>query len=1054
MGPYRTTSIAVVRGVQVRRTSLPVLLALVVASSGLEARDDAHKGSKVALAELLVAAAQVRAGVDVEQQLASFHGDVLELAHDVLAAYWRSVDTPPVPPQLALDIVQRIAAATKGRPMHGPVVRALERWGRLNEEEWGRERRLALTESRLAWLHRVGLTQTLLRAAQVTRAEERLAEGSLFTWRARRYRGFAYGMRGDAGRSREQMRLAGEQAMSAAWYPQAARSFADAGRLSQALGQQTERGQDESRAWEAARASADPAHIVRTALVLAASLQDEHRYDDSLAILEEARDAARTSATPRSRFGVLRLLRRCYARQRRHEDALAVAQEFVAFAKKLGNEVRQQEGMFLQGAELIATGRLAESLRVLEAAAALRPQKAEPGVRISVLNRLSAVRSMLGDARGGLEAAREATNLAVANGWKQREATSRYYQAGAYWRLGQLDQSEQASRAALALLDPETDTLAIAELRVQLGQIAERRKQWDEAEKRYQEAIRLYEQNGDEALTRGARIVRAALELHRGRPEQAIERLDVLRGDGRAAFIDRSLVESFYARAAIRANRPREALASAKVSLQEHLRSFEGLAAGDTLSRQSRTGDLAYVGLQACAALLGEEGVEEAAVLADALWFLEVSRALQLIQALGRVAGTSTLPPALAAADHASRARLRRARRRFLSVSTRASATPEEVSGARGDLDAAWRVRDDVVRRIERESRRDTLLARIAPVGVEALRAMLAPGERYVAYACSDSRIFAMVASPSTVRLRDLGPVGDTADLVEGLRRRLSAPAVSADTLSTRLHGRLVAPLAADLKGATRLLVSPDPILAAVPFGALRGKSGRYVVEDHEVLLVASATAHRTLRKQAGSAGSALFAVANPPSAPLLPALPASEKEVSALGQRFPASARHVLVGADASVTNVQRTLGDAKAPWRIAHFACHGVLDPQRPEASGLVLAGPEVWTADAVAASKIEADLVVLSACNTARGVPALGEGLLGLGRAFLWAGARHVLASAWRVEDRATAAFFDHFYAAHIGKGLDPAEALRAAQLVLIKSGGAEADPSCWAAFVVWG
>ena len=100
-----------------------------------------------------------------------------------------------------------------------------------------------------------------------------------------------------------------------------------------------------------------------------------------------------------------------------------------------------------------------------------------------------------------------------------------------------------------------------------------------------------------------------------------------------------------------------------------------------------------------------------------------------------------------------------------------------------------------------------------------------------------------------------------------------------------------------------------------------------------------------------------------------------------------------------------------------------------------------------------KLSADLVVLSACQTARGGEIEGEGLIGLTRGFLYAGAPRVVATLWAVDDRATALVMKHFYEGMLVRGLTPAAALRSAQAEMANTKGWE-SPYYWAAFTLQG
>jgi CHAT domain-containing protein/Tfp pilus assembly protein PilF len=148
-------------------------------------------------------------------------------------------------------------------------------------------------------------------------------------------------------------------------------------------------------------------------------------------------------------------------------------------------------------------------------------------------------------------------------------------------------------------------------------------------------------------------------------------------------------------------------------------------------------------------------------------------------------------------------------------------------------------------------------------------------------------------------------------------------------------------------------------------------------------------------------------------------------------------------------------------ASYRVVHFATHGLLDDQHPELSGLVLslvdeAGrPQdgFLRLNEIYNLRLNADLVVLSACQTGLGKDVRGEGLVGLARGFMYAGAQSVAASMWKVDDVATRDFMKIFYNQMFKSRLRPAAALRAAQLEMLNTTQWRA-PYYWAAFVVQG
>ncbi len=149
---------------------------------------------------------------------------------------------------------------------------------------------------------------------------------------------------------------------------------------------------------------------------------------------------------------------------------------------------------------------------------------------------------------------------------------------------------------------------------------------------------------------------------------------------------------------------------------------------------------------------------------------------------------------------------------------------------------------------------------------------------------------------------------------------------------------------------------------------------------------------------------------------------------------------------------------------YRYVHFATHGVIDTSRPQLSGLVLSlvddegnprSDGFLRLHDIYGLRLNAEVVVLSACDTALGREVRGEGLIGLTRGFTYAGAQRVVASLWPVQDRATARLMKHFYRGLIAEGRPPAAALRQAQIEIMSEPGHGLDfPYYWAGFVLQG
>ena len=281
--------------------------------------------------------------------------------------------------------------------------------------------------------------------------------------------------------------------------------------------------------------------------------------------------------------------------------------------------------------------------------------------------------------------------------------------------------------------------------------------------------------------------------------------------------------------------------------------------------------------------------------------------------------------------------------------------------------------------------------------------------------------------------------------------------------------------------GVTRLVIVPDGPFHRLPFDALRTADDTPIVERYTVSVAPSAATIRTLWGESSPAGPVdprpvrLLALADPsfaargsdlrPTAAAgddpdveraafdstggLPRLAESAREARIVARY--ASRADVRLGSDASAAFLKHAPLEG---YRVIHIATHAVVDDRTLARSALALApgGGESGyvTASDVAALRLRADVVVLSACRTAGGVVIDGEGVQGLTESVLAAGGRSVVATQWRIHDRAVVPLVRSLYDG-LAHGLPVADALRAAKRQAIADGASAAD---WAAFTVVG
>ena len=406
-------------------------------------------------------------------------------------------------------------------------------------------------------------------------------------------------------------------------------------------------------------------------------------------------------------------------------------------------------------------------------------------------------------------------------------------------------------------------------------------------------------------------------------------------------------------------------------------------------------------------------GVDAAFALerADAmLSFMESARAGALLRTLGGRDALRwvDLPAKLKHARADALADERRARVAYESVLE--NGTRKDVRDAARVLDEALRKKHDVVAAVQRSATREAGLP-FPPVALlEDIQIALEDASVLVVYGYGRTNLYAMVIDAKQARVVSLGD----ADAIDAIVRRadLSDREHQAQADIDSLRAALVTPLGVP-NDTARVLISPASHLAYVPFSALI---------DQPVVLTPSGTTHTALHDAVHPRGEGVLGLGDPDYAgthaltqPIrhrggaFARLPASRKEVDAIAdvRLLAADANEVAFAADVT----------KRARWRAVHFACHGLVDPARPLRSSLVLSRVEgsdgYLTAMDVVGMDIPADLVALSACETARGKVMHAEGIVGLTRAFLHAGSSRVLASLWKVDDEATSALMQKFY-----------------------------------------
>ncbi|HEX9731838.1 MAG TPA: CHAT domain-containing protein [Thermoanaerobaculia bacterium] len=438
-----------------------------------------------------------------------------------------------------------------------------------------------------------------------------------------------------------------------------------------------------------------------------------------------------------------------------------------------------------------------------------------------------------------------------------------------------------------------------------------------------------------------------------------------------------------------------------------------------------------------------------------------------------------------------------------------------EIGRLRDEM-ALVRARQEEVRSLLRQASPRLAAARDPrPLTWREARAALGPGTAMLLYAVGPERTHLFVVRPGSELLTATVPRGEEAlrgevaafrDAIAAAAQGAVGTARSFRDLGAHLYATLIAPAEDALADAERILLVPDGPLHLLPFRALGHFTGggyRYLVEWKPIHSALSATVYAELTGSRGrphgsrprDSRPALAAFGDPvypgeaspgPAATAAALrlrsvterrggwspLPSTRREVQGVAALYPEDLTEVYLGAAATEERVKAV---SERDPRTLHFATHGFVDDRSPLDSGLVLSVPERLAEDrdngllqsweVLESLRLDADLVVLSGCETGRGEIRGGEGLIGLTRAFQIAGARSVVATSWQVEDAVTAELMIRFHR-HLRSGKPKDEALRAAQLELIRGpirvddgggGRVEKDastPYFWAAFELTG
>lgn len=623
-------------------------------------------------------------------------------------------------------------------------------------------------------------------------------------------------------------------------------------------------------------------------------------------------------------------------------------------------------------------------------------------------------------------------------------------------RAGHLDQAIPLFRRSIELARKRGDSrLEVLGWR-SLGLYLQRAQRVEEAEAALQEALRLGRARNDPGLSVTYRLL-AELDIQRGRPQTAsgfIDQAFEAYSPSRSGY---PLWALHYARArALAANSElMAALPHYRLAVDQIQKTRWHLLPADALRVSSVAGaqEVFASFVDAAAELHLQTG--NRALLTESFVVAETNRALSLrLTSAGKARLRQRLPAAY-----------------FRTL----DALQSHYSGNYRDDSAAAQKQAEALRLQLTEMEASAgLQPYLAPVPKpENLRRRLLPHQAMVSFHLSEPKSYVWVMTRDQLSVHSSPGRSEIARRVVELREAIDRNSPHIAAIGSRLYSELLGPIAGPTRGKSHLLLLPDDLLFELPFAALRESAqSPYLIERFVLEVLPGAWAVEQQDRRLAWSGPFLGvgdpvynpaderrpkkpfpasiwqANASAPATLSLPRLPGTASELNACARRIGLEKPELLLGSEARWERVRARL--ASEPG-IIHFATHVVPSPDSPRESLLALSlrpngEPELLTSELIAAHDVRSRLVVLSGCRSGSGNIKPGEGLMGLTRAWLLAGAQSVLATYWPTLDD-TGSLLEAFYGS-FSQQMPPAQALQAAQRAMIARSDFRAEPRYWA------
>lgn len=420
----------------------------------------------------------------------------------------------------------------------------------------------------------------------------------------------------------------------------------------------------------------------------------------------------------------------------------------------------------------------------------------------------------------------------------------------------------------------------------------------------------------------------------------------------------------------------------------------------------------------------------------EAFSYSERARSRAFLDLLGSKAQLSRVKSGLLEEERALRERI-------ASIKARLSNDEDgqtDGTGLTKELSEAEQAYGAFLSKVRKQDKEQASLMSVEPLTLLQVQELLDPGTTLIEYFVTGPVTYTWIVEKDKLQFVKVDlPREKLSSLVKTLRESIFTLGEKEkfNEVSAALYKQLIESLLPRVIGK-ELIIVPHDVLHYLPFHALLSPEGKYLIESYPIYYLSSASLLQFTKEKRKAKGERVLAMGNPDLGDLKMNLQFAELEAKKIQELYPNST--VLLKKEATEEK-----GKALSPQNdIIHFATHAELSEEDPLSSAILLAkeGKEDGRLEVreIFGMDLHANLVVLSACETGLGKLSSGDELVGLTRAFIYAGTPSVMASLWNVEDSSTAQLMASFYKNL--KTMSKVEALRQAQLELIR-GQANSD-----------